>query len=123
MRVEVEIEDGVIPEGKEIVRIGWRRSGEQRVMCRGRMFERTGFDGLVDNGDNPDDHFAGVIVRDIEPVHIQALRRLYEAARGLSFGEDWNNGTAAKLHGYRQKLIDAIQPAAEAIAEWEASHV
>lgn len=34
--------------------------------------------------------------------------RLYEAANGLSFGEDWNNGTQAKLHGYRQKLIDAV---------------
>lgn len=32
-----------------------------------------------------------------------------KAANGLSFGSDWNNGTHAKYHGYRQKLIDALQ--------------
>lgn len=35
-------------------------------------------------------------------------REFGEAAKGLSFGEDWNNGTHAKLHGYRQKLLDAL---------------
>jgi hypothetical protein len=33
---------------------------------------------------------------------------LFAAARGLCEGEDWNNGTHAKMHGYRQKLIDAV---------------
>jgi len=33
---------------------------------------------------------------------------LIAAARGLCAGEDWNNGTHAKFHGYRQKLIDAV---------------
>ncbi len=36
------------------------------------------------------------------------VRRLVEAARGLSFGVDWNNGTHAKE--YRPKLIEALQP-------------
>lgn len=34
--------------------------------------------------------------------------RLLDAARGLCFGEDWNNGTHARLHGYRAKLIAAV---------------
>ena len=29
-------------------------------------------------------------------------------AKGLSFGEDWNNGTHANLHGYRQRLLAAL---------------
>lgn len=43
----------------------------------------------------------------------KALEPLTVAAYGLSGGTDWNNGTHAKLHGYRQKLLDAI-PAARA---------
>lgn len=39
---------------------------------------------------------------------IRKLRRVYEAARGLCHGHDWNNGTAAKLHGYRNELIKAV---------------
>ena len=31
-----------------------------------------------------------------------------EAAKGLSTGQDWNNGTMAKTHGYRQRLLDAL---------------
>lgn len=42
-------------------------------------------------------------------TNIRKLRRVYEAARGLCHGVDWNNGTQAKLHGYRQKLIDAVE--------------
>lgn len=38
----------------------------------------------------------------------QCFVRLVEAAKGLSHGSDWNNGTHAKLHGYRQKLLDAL---------------
>ena len=32
----------------------------------------------------------------------------HAAARGLSCGTDWNNGTHAKLCGYRQKLLEAL---------------
>jgi hypothetical protein len=39
---------------------------------------------------------------------IRKLRRVYEAARGLCYGHDWNDGTQAKLHGYRNKLIKAV---------------
>lgn len=37
-----------------------------------------------------------------------------KAATGLSYGTDWNNGTHAKLHGYRQKLLDVLAKAREA---------
>jgi hypothetical protein len=47
----------------------------------------------------------------------EALHPLYHAASGLSFGEDWNNGTHAKLHGYRQKLIDALPAARDALGK------
>ena len=33
---------------------------------------------------------------------------LIAAAHGLSFGEDWNNGTQAKTHGHRDRLLTAI---------------
>lgn len=39
---------------------------------------------------------------------LEALAPLLDAALGLSHGTDWNNGTHAKLHGYRQKLLDAL---------------
>lgn len=38
----------------------------------------------------------------------EQAERFYKAAKGLSFGTDWNNGTHAKLHGYRQKLLDVV---------------
>ena len=47
----------------------------------------------------------------------EATRPLVYAATGLSHGEDWNNGTHAKLHGYRQKLLDALPEAKAALAE------
>ena len=31
-----------------------------------------------------------------------------KAARGLAKGTDWNNGTQAKAHGYRRKLLEAL---------------
>jgi hypothetical protein len=40
-------------------------------------------------------------------THAQVMA-LVEAARGLSFGEDWNNGTHAKI--YRPKLLKALTP-------------
>ncbi len=39
------------------------------------------------------------------------LRKMVSSAKGLSFGVDWNKGTAASYH--RQPLLDAIK-------EWEA---
>lgn len=36
------------------------------------------------------------------------LDALVQAAHGLSFGHDWNNGTHAKTHGYRAQLLGAI---------------
>jgi hypothetical protein len=33
---------------------------------------------------------------------------LYKAALGLSHGVDWNNGTQAIEHGYRDKLLSAV---------------
>jgi len=36
------------------------------------------------------------------------LMELYNAADGLCYGTDWNQGTAAKLHGYRRKLQLAV---------------
>lgn len=41
-------------------------------------------------------------------VYFEKSKKLLEAAEGLSYGTDWNNGTHAKLHGYRQKLLDAL---------------
>ncbi len=45
------------------------------------------------------------IMREIPLPELIAVAR---AANGLSFGTDWNNGTHAKGHGYRQRLIDAL---------------
>ena len=39
---------------------------------------------------------------------IRKLRSVYEAARGLCHGYDWNNGSHAKHHGYRRKLVEAV---------------
>jgi hypothetical protein len=47
---------------------------------------------------------------------LEALEGMTRAADGLSHGVDWNNGTHAKTHGYRQKLLDALPAARAAIA-------
>jgi hypothetical protein len=47
----------------------------------------------------------------------EALRPITDAAHGLSFGTDWNNGTHAKTHGYRKKLIEAIPAARTALGD------
>ena len=47
---------------------------------------------------------------------LEALEGITRAAEGLSHGVDWNNGTHAKTHGYRQKLLDALPAARAAIA-------
>lgn len=49
----------------------------------------------------------------------EALQPLLKAAEGLSHGVDWNNGTHAKLHGYRRKLLAAIPKAREALSQSE----
>lgn len=41
------------------------------------------------------------------PVVPDCLRRLLKHAEGLTFGSDWNNGTAAKYH--RDALIQAVK--------------
>lgn len=38
----------------------------------------------------------------------EKLMKVYEAACGLVVGVDWNNGTQALTHNYRQQLIDAV---------------
>jgi hypothetical protein len=44
------------------------------------------------------------------------VERVLRAAVGLGHGTDWNNGTHAKLHGYRQQLLDALPSGLEALA-------
>lgn len=47
-----------------------------------------------------------------EILDVTALPQLIAVARaanGLSMGSDWNHGTHAKEHGYRQQLIDALK--------------
>lgn len=48
---------------------------------------------------------------------VEEIGPLIEAAHGLSFGIDWNNGNHAVLHGYRQKLLDALPAAASLLLE------
>lgn len=43
------------------------------------------------------------------------LREVFEAACGLTFGEDWNQGTGAKTHGYRARLLKAVGRAGRAL--------
>jgi len=49
----------------------------------------------------------------------QLLREFVGAARGLSFSEDWNEGTHAKIHGYRQKLLDVLTKATAFLGDGE----
>lgn len=39
---------------------------------------------------------------------IRKLRRVYDAARGLCHGYDWNNGSHARTLGYRARLVEAV---------------
>ncbi len=39
---------------------------------------------------------------------VSQLTAVYDAARHLCYGVDWNNGTMALTHGYRKKLVDAV---------------
>ena len=41
-------------------------------------------------------------------LRLPEIAALVAAADGLSRGEDWNNGTHAKKHGYRTKLLAAL---------------
>lgn len=47
----------------------------------------------------------------------QVVERLAGAATGLSHGTDWNNGTHAKTHGYRCKLLAALPEARALLAK------
>lgn len=40
----------------------------------------------------------------------RAALKVVEAAKGLICGVDWNNGTHAITHGYREKLIESLSP-------------
>lgn len=56
---------------------------------------------------------------------IRKLRAVYEAARGLCMGYDWNNGTAAKACGYRRKLlsaVNAIEPVPDFEGKYKSAH-
>lgn len=44
-----------------------------------------------------------------DEIPLPQLIAVARAANGLSMGSDWNHGTHAKEHGYRQQLIDALQ--------------
>lgn len=44
---------------------------------------------------------------------IEQLRSVFEAARGLCMGYDWNNGTAASACGYRRQLLSAVNAISE----------
>lgn len=63
----------------------------------------------------------GNLRREIESLRkerdeaLEALAPLLSAAQGLRNGTDWNKGTFAITHGYRQALLDAI-PAAQRAA-------
>jgi hypothetical protein len=41
-----------------------------------------------------------------DPMADPRVKALVEAAHGLSFGEDWNAGTHAKMH--RERLLSAV---------------
>lgn len=41
-------------------------------------------------------------------VPLTELLEVAKAASGLAMGSDWNNGTHAKHHGYRDKLNNAL---------------
>ena len=43
-------------------------------------------------------------IEDLETI--EKLQAVFDAAKGLCFGEDWNNGTHAMV--YKQKLRDAV---------------
>jgi len=53
---------------------------------------------------------------------LKLLRPVYEAARGLCHGTDWNNGNHARLHGYREKLIAATATARATLRNREQGH-
>ena len=45
----------------------------------------------------------------LNTIPLSELIAVARVANGLSMGSDWNHGTHAKEHGYRQQLIDALQ--------------
>jgi hypothetical protein len=48
---------------------------------------------------------------------VEVMGPLLHAAEGLSHGEDWNNGTHAKLHGHREALLAAVPGASDFIRD------
>jgi hypothetical protein len=57
-----------------------------------------------------------------QPAKRAELLRVYEAARGLCFGTDWNRGTHALTHKYRAKLIAAVDAIEELPDRWAVEH-
>ncbi len=41
---------------------------------------------------------------------LEAALTVVEAAKGLSHERDWNEGTHAIVHGYREQLLKALEP-------------
>ncbi len=63
--------------------------------------------------------FAAPAVQDGQPVSQpytlpECFDRLFKHAQGLTFGDDWNRGTAAKYH--RDSLIKAVDDCREMLA-------
>lgn len=52
---------------------------------------------------------------------LKVAEEVIETARGLSFGEDWNNGTHAKI--YRSKLLEALDKIKEAFVPSVVEHL
>lgn len=42
-------------------------------------------------------------------ARLEVSERVCEASDGLSHGVDWNQGTHAIIHGYRKKLLKALE--------------
>lgn len=96
--------------------------GEEGALVQLRVlldeFTHVVFDGYASSKRR--DEYAAKILAALQPAPteplVKALRALTDAAQGLSHGTDWNNGTHAKLHGYRQKLLDALPDARAALS-------
>lgn len=46
---------------------------------------------------------------EVDMERLELLEELYSNAHALSLGENWDNGTQGKTHGYKQKVKDSIK--------------
>lgn len=87
-----------------------------RAACAGADYNK----GYTDGHAVATERFAAKI-KEIEAresaalAQVKVLMPVYEAAYGLSFGTDWNNGNHAIKHGYRHKLVEAVKTATRAL--------